>query len=228
LAAVTIVLDHATVRFQDRTVLDDISVSIAEQRIGIIGDNGSGKSTFARLLNGLLLPDQGTVLVDGLDTRTAGREVRARVGFLFQNPDNQIVMPTVAEDVALGLKPLKLPAVEVDRRVAETLNRFSLSHLADRSAHLLSGGEKQLVALAGVMIAEPDILICDEPTTLLDRRNAAVVMRLLESLSCRVIVITHHVEHLNDFDRVLVIANGQVAHDGPPAQVIPQYVETLI
>ena len=99
----TIVLDHATVRFQDRTVLDDISVSIAEQRIGIIGDNGSGKSTFARLLNGLLLPDQGTVLVDGLDTRTAGREVRARVGFLFQNPDNQIVLPTVAEDVALGL-----------------------------------------------------------------------------------------------------------------------------
>ena len=180
----TIVLDHATVRFQDRTVLDDISVSIAEQRIGIIGDNGSGKSTFARLLNGLLLPDQGTVLVDGLDTRTAGREVRARVGFLFQNPDNQIVMQTVAEDVALGLKPLKLPAVEVDRRVAETLNRFSLSQLADRSAHLLSGGEKQLVALAGVMIAEPDILICDEPTTLLDRRNAAVVMRLLESLSC--------------------------------------------
>ena len=85
-----------------------------------------------------------------------------------------------------------------------------------------------MVALAGVMIAEPDILICDEPTTLLDRRNAAVVMRLLESLSCSVIVITHHVEHLNDFDRVLVIANGQVAHDGPPAQVIPQYVETLI
>jgi biotin transport system ATP-binding protein len=220
-------LDHVSVRFQDRIVLDDISVSLSEHRIGVIGDNGSGKSTFARLLNGLLVPDNGFVKVQDLDTRTDGKEIRSRVGFLFQNPNNQIVMPTVSEEVELGLKPLKLAAVDRARRVEETLKRFSLTHLADRSAHLLSGGEKQLLALAGVMVTEPDILVCDEPTTLLDRRNATHVMRLIADLPCQVIFITHHVEHLDDFDRVLVIANGKITNDGSPTNTIPQYLETL-
>ncbi|MBT7451963.1 MAG: ABC transporter ATP-binding protein, partial [Rhodospirillaceae bacterium] len=190
-------LDHVTVRFQDRIILDDISISLTEHRIGVIGDNGSGKSTFARLLNGLLLPDQGDVTVNDFDTRADGKMVRSQVGFLFQNPDNQIVMPTVAEDLALGLKPLNLSKDEQAHRVTDVLERFALAHLVDRSAHLLSGGEKQLVALAGVMVTEPDILICDEPTTLLDRRNATHVMRLIADLPCQVIVVTHHVEHLN-------------------------------
>lgn len=220
-------LDHVTVRFQDRVILDDISISLTEHRIGVIGDNGSGKSTFARLLNGLLLPDLGTVTVNDFDTRGEGKVVRSQVGFLFQNPDNQIVMPTVAEDLALGLKPLRLSGDEQARRVTDTLERFSLAHLADRSAHLLSGGEKQLVALAGVMVTEPDILICDEPTTLLDRRNATQVMSLIAELPCQVIVITHHVEHLSHFDRVLVIADGQISNDGTPKETIPQYLETL-
>lgn len=220
-------LDHVSVRFQDRVVLDDISISLTEHRIGIIGDNGSGKSTFARLLNGLQRPDQGEVTVNDFDTQADGNAVRSLVGFLFQNPDNQIVMPTVAEDLALGLKPLKLSKNEQNSRVKDSLERFSLSHLADRSAHFLSGGEKQLVALAGVMVSQPDILVCDEPTTLLDRRNAAHVMRLIGDLPCQVILVTHHVEHLNDFDRVLVIADGQVSNDGPPQDIIPQYLETL-
>lgn len=220
-------VDHVTVRLQGRVVLDDLALSLTERRIGVIGDNGSGKSTFAKLLNGLLLPDEGTVTVDGLDTRSHGKEVRSRVGFLFQNPDNQIVMPTVAEDIALGLKPLRLDAEVLRQRVSDTLERFSLSHLADRSAHLLSGGEKQLVALAGVMISEPDILVCDEPTTLLDRRNAALVMKTIADLSCTVIVVTHHVEHLDSFDRVLVIDKGRVAYDGAPDHAIPLYLESL-
>ncbi|NKB43935.1 MAG: ATP-binding cassette domain-containing protein [Alphaproteobacteria bacterium] len=220
-------LEQVSVRFHDRTILDNISVSLTEHRIGVVGDNGSGKSTFARLLNGLLLPDLGTVEVNNLDTRDDGKDVRSQVGFLFQNPDNQIVMPTVAEDLALGLKPHKLTGAEQSHRVSVTLDRFSLTHLADRSAHLLSGGEKQLVALAGVMVTQPQILVCDEPTTLLDRRNAAHVMRLIGELPCQVIVITHHVEHLNDFDRVLVIADGRISDDGPPGETIPRYLETL-
>lgn len=220
-------VDHVTVRLQGRVVLDDLALSLTERRIGVIGDNGSGKSTFAKLLNGLLLPDEGTVTVDGLDTRSHGKEVRSKVGFLFQNPDNQIVMPTVAEDIALGLKPLRLDAEVLGQRVSDTLARFSLSHLADRSAHLLSGGEKQLVALAGVMISEPDILVCDEPTTLLDRRNAVLVMKTIADLSCTVIVVTHHVEHLDGFDRVLVIDMGRVAYDGAPDHAIPLYLESL-
>lgn len=223
----SIELDHVTVRFGTRTVLDDITLSLSEQRIGVVGDNGSGKSTFARLLNGLLLPDQGRVSVGGLDTHTDGKAVRSRVGFLFQNPDNQIVMPTVAEDLALGLKPLKLSKDERDKRVRATLARFGLEPLADRSAHLLSGGEKQLVALAGVMITEPDVLVCDEPTTLLDRRNAALVTQMINALPCQVLLITHHLKHLKTYDRVVWFDGGKVAADGQPRSVTSQYIDAV-
>lgn len=223
----SIIVDQVTVRFGSRTILDDITLTLNEQRIGVIGDNGSGKSTFARLLNGLLVPDRGRVSVGGLDTRTDGKAVRARVGFLFQNPDTQIVMPTVAEDLGLGLKPLKLSKSECDKRIQAALSRFGLDQLADRSAHLLSGGEKQLVALAGVMITEPDILVCDEPTTLLDRRNAAQANQMISDLPCQVILITHELSQLEAYERVIWFDGGRVAADGPPGAVIPQYIEAV-
>ena len=116
-----IALDHVTVRFQDRPVLTNVSVTLTENRIGVIGDNGSGKSTFARLLNGLLIPDTGAVIVNGVSTKTDGKEVRRLVGFLFQNPDNQIVMPTVAEDLALGLKPQRLESEDRDQKVTKIM-----------------------------------------------------------------------------------------------------------
>jgi len=220
-------IDHVTVRSHQHTILSDISVLLGERRIGVIGDNGSGKSTFARLLNGLCLPDEGQVLVDGLDTRVEGADVRSKVGFLFQNPEAQIVMPTVAEDVALGLKPHKLDDHDRDKRVSETLDQFGISHLAERSVHMLSGGEKQLVALAGVMITAPDVLVCDEPTTLLDRRNAANVMQILADLDCQVVLVTHDLKQLESFDRVLLFADGQIASDGPADAVIAEYEATL-
>ncbi len=220
-------LDAVTVRFQDRIILENLSLSLSEKRIGLIGDNGSGKSTFARLLNGLVVPDQGSVMVDGLDTKNDGAQVRSRVGFLFQNPDNQIVMPTVAEDLALGLKPLKLEAKVKQQKVEDILQRFGISHLAERSAHLLSGGEKQLVALAGVMICNPDVLICDEPTTLLDRRNATSVLEKINALACQVIFVTHHLEHLENFDRVLWIEEGRIQKDGVPHDVIKAYAASF-
>lgn len=221
----SIELENVSVRFDTRTVLDDVTLSMSEKRVGVVGDNGSGKSTFARLINGLLLPDQGRVTVDGRDTKSDGKEIRARVGFLFQNPDNQIVMPTVAEDVALGLKPLGIDADACAQRVAAGLERFGLAHLSDRSAHLLSGGEKQLVALAGVMISEPSILVCDEPTTLLDRRNAAHVMQVIADLPCQVVLITHHLEHLDGFDRILWFEDGRVVEDGASEHVLPRYIK---
>lgn len=202
-------------------------MSLTEQRIGVIGDNGSGKSTFARLLNGLMLPNEGSVLVNDMDTRTEAKTIRRHVGFLFQNPDNQIVMPTVAEDIALGLKPLGLDKETVQDRVHKTLADFGLSDLADRSAHVLSGGEKQLVALAGIMVAAPDILVCDEPTTLLDRRNAKRVSDLIASLPCAVITISHHVEQLESYDRILVLADGRIGCDATPAEALPFYLDSL-
>ncbi|HEY9058141.1 MAG TPA: ABC transporter ATP-binding protein, partial [Aurantimonas sp.] len=153
-----------------RRILTDLDLRLTERRIAIIGANGSGKSTFARLLNGLILPTAGQVAVDGLDTRTKGREVRRQVGFVFQNPDNQIVYPTVGEDLAFGLRGRSV-AADIPGKVDHTLDRFGLNGFGDRLVHELSGGERQMVALAGVMILEPAWLVLDEPTTLLDRRN---------------------------------------------------------
>lgn len=212
-----------THRLGGRVVLDDVSVELTERRIGVVGANGSGKSTFARLLNGLVLPDSGTVTVGGKETATDGAAVRRAVGFVFTNPDAQIVMPTVAEDVALSLRRSRLDAAERDTRVAATLARVGLAGFDDRPAHLLSGGEKQLLALASVLVAEPEVLVCDEPTTLLDLRNTRRVMEILLELPQRLVMVTHHLDTLAAFDRVIVFEHGRVVADGSPDVAVAAY-----
>jgi biotin transport system ATP-binding protein len=209
--------------YGDRVVLSDIDLRLTERRVGIIGANGSGKSTFARLLNGLVVPTTGTVHVDGLDTRTHVREVRRRVGFVFQDPDAQIVHPTVAEDAAYGLENQGVPPAERAERVAEVLERYGLAGHADHPAHLLSGGQKQLLAIAGVLVMRPARIVFDEPTTLLDLVNARRVAQVIEELDQQVVVITHDLNLLDGFDRVLVVDGGRVAADGPPDSSIAAY-----
>jgi biotin transport system ATP-binding protein len=206
-----------------RTVLQDVTVRMTERRIGIIGANGSGKSTFARLLNGLVVPTYGTVSVNGLDTRSDGRAVRKQVGFCFTNPDAQIVMPTVGEDVAFGLRRRGLTKQEIARRVGSTLQRFDLADHADHPAHLLSGGQKQLLALASVLVTEPSILVLDEPTTLLDLRNAQRVAEHVAALEQQVLLVTHHLDLLEGFDRVLVFDEARLVHDAPPDEAVEHY-----
>lgn len=206
-----------------RVVLHDVGVDLSEQRIGIVGANGSGKSTFVRLLNGLVLPTEGTVRVDGLDTRKDGREVRRRVGFCFTDPDAQIVMPTVREDIAFGLRRRGLSKAEVAARVDRALTAYGLAGHADHPAHLLSGGQKQLLALASVLVTEPRVLVLDEPTTLLDLRNAAVVQRVVRELPQQVILVTHHLELLEDFDRVVVFDEARLVYDGDPESAVAYY-----
>ena len=210
-------------RYGERMVLRDVDLLLGERRIGIVGANGSGKSTLARLLNGLVVPTSGTVRVDGLDTRRDGAAVRRRVGFVFTDPDAQIVMPTVAEDVSFSLRRSGLDRAARARRVTEVLERFGLTDHADHAAHLLSGGQKQLLALAAVLVTEPAVLVCDEPTTLLDARNARRVAGLLADLPQQVVLVTHHLEQLEDFDRVLVVDGGQVVADGVPAVALAAY-----
>ena len=212
-----------THRYGDRVVLRDVDLRLAERRIGVVGANGSGKSTLARLLNGLVVPSEGSVLVDGLDTRHSGPAVRRRVGFVFTDPDAQIVMPTVAEDVAFSLRRSGLDRAARAARVAQVLERFGLADHTDQAAHLLSGGQKQLLALAAVLVTEPDVLVCDEPTTLLDARNARRVAQLLAELPQQVVLVTHHLEQLDGFDRVLVVDGGRVVADGPPARALAAY-----
>ncbi len=210
-------------RYGDRVVLDGIDLTLTESRIGVVGANGSGKSTFARLLNGLVVPTEGRVLVDGLDTRTSLRAVRRRVGFVFQDPDAQIVHPTVAEDVAYGLENQGVPPGERAVRVAEVLERYGLAGHADHPAHLLSGGQKQLLAIAGVLVMRPARIVFDEPTTLLDLVNTRRVAELIAGLDQQVVVVTHQLDLLDGFDRVLVVDRGRVVEDGAPGPAVAAY-----
>jgi biotin transport system ATP-binding protein len=216
-------LDHVTHRYDDRVVLDDVDLELSERRIAVIGANGSGKSTFARLLNGLVVPDSGTVTVDGLDTATQGAEVRRRVGFLFTNPEAQIVMPTVGEDVAFSLRRSGLSPEQVRAKVGETLRSLDLGGLEDRPSTHLSGGQKQLLALASMLVLEPDVLVCDEPTTLLDLRHSRQVHGILAALPLQLVLVTHDLDLASDSDRVLVFDEGRVVADGAPAEAIAHY-----
>ena len=214
-------------RFGDHRVLKAVTASIREHRVGVIGANGSGKSTFARLLNGLLIPDEGTVTVDGIDTRKDAKAVRRRVGFVFQNPDNQIVFPIVEEDVAFGLKNLKLPKDEIARRVDTVLDRYRLDHLRDRPTHLLSGGEKQMLAISAVLVMEPRYVVLDEPMTLLDLRNKELIIEIIREIAQPVVLVTHDLDHLRDFDRVIVFDEGGVTADGLPDAAIREYLRAM-
>jgi biotin transport system ATP-binding protein len=221
-------LEGVSHRYGERWVLRDVDLELAERRIGVVGANGSGKSTLARLLNGLVVPTGGRVLVHGLDTAKDGPAIRRRVGFVFTDPDAQIVMPTVVEDVAFSLRRSKLSKPEVRSRAMAALERFGLAGHADHPAHLLSGGQKQLLAFTAVLVTDPEVLVCDEPTTLLDARNAARVTALLAELPQQVVLVTHHLEQLDGFDRVVVVDEGRVVADGAPADALAAYRALLL
>jgi biotin transport system ATP-binding protein len=215
-------------RYGDREVLSGIDLSLVEDRIGVIGANGSGKSTLARLLNGLVVPTTGRVLVDGMDTARNGAGVRRKVAFVFSDPDAQIVMPTVVEDVSFSLRRHGLGKEEVADRVRDILGRFGLSGHADHPAHLLSSGQKQLLALASVLVTEPEVLVCDEPTTLLDLRNSRQVAELLAGLPQQVVLVTHDLGLLRGWQRVLVINEGRVIADGTAEQSVGHYEALMV
>ncbi|MET3589636.1 biotin transport system ATP-binding protein [Bartonella silvatica] len=219
--------DKVTQVFGDLCVLRNINVQLTERRIAIIGANGSGKSTFVRLINGLHLPSHGSVTVDGLDTKRDSRVVKRKVGFVFQNPDNQIVLPLVEEDLSFGLKNLKLSNDEIKERVDEILQRYDLQDFRNHAVHLLSGGQKQLVALSSVVAMRPDYIVFDEPTTLLDLRNKRRVTQIIEELSQTAIVVSHDFDFLKNFDRVLVFDKGEIVVDDIPAVAIKDYIRRM-
>lgn len=210
-----------------RTLLAPTSCTLTERRIAVVGANGSGKSTFARLLNGLVLPSAGSVRVDGLDTRADGGAVRRRVGFVFTDPDDQVVMPTPAEDVALSLRRHVPDADGRRRRAHEVLARFGLAGHADLPVEVLSGGQRQLLALAGVLATDPAVVVADEPTTLLDLRWRRTVDDLLAGLDQQVVLVTHDLEAAARADRLLVVDRGAVVHDGDPVAGLDLYVRLM-
>ncbi|WP_438721927.1 energy-coupling factor ABC transporter ATP-binding protein [Bartonella rochalimae] len=219
--------DKVTQIFDDLCVLKNITVNLTEKRIAIIGANGSGKSTFVRLINGLQLPSRGSVNVDGLDTKHDAKAIRLKVGFVFQNPDNQIVLPLVEEDLSFGLKNLKLSKDEIKKRVDEVLQYYNLQAFRNHAIHLLSGGQKQLIAISSVVAMKPSYIVFDEPTTSLDLQNKRRVTQAIKELPQTTIVVSHDLEFLKEFDRVLVFDKGEIAIDDIPLIAIKEYMKRM-
>ena len=213
--------------------LRDVSVSIEKGSfVVVLGHNGSGKSTFAKCLNAVLLPCGGKVYVEGMDTQDEALllEIRRRVGMVFQNPDNQIVANVVEEDVAFAPENLGVPTEEIRRRVDAALAAVDMTAFTTHAPHLLSGGQKQRVAIAGVIAMEPACIVLDEATAMLDPVGRQEVLSAVHKLNrekgITVVLITHHINEAEDADRVIVMDDGQVVLDGGPREVFTK-VEAL-
>ena len=209
--------------------LRGVSVTIEKGSFTVVlGHNGSGKSTFAKHLNAVLLPCGGAVYVEGMDTRDERMllEIRRRTGMVFQNPDNQIVANVVEEDVAFGPENLGVPTAEIRRRVDDALAAVGMGQFARHAPHLLSGGQKQRIAIAGILAMEPECIVLDEATAMLDpagrREVIDTVRRLNRERGITVVLITHHMAEAESADRVIVMNDGQVAMDGAPHDVFAQ------
>ena len=215
------------------TVLDHLSLSVEKgEFLAVLGHNGSGKSTLAKHLNAILIPEAGTVTVDGLDTSREENvfDVRRRVGMVFQNPDNQIVATVVEEDVAFALENLGVEPDEIRRRVDEALRDVDMYEYRLHAPHRLSGGQKQRVAIAGVIAMRPECIVLDEPTAMLDPRGRQEVMatirRLNREYGITVVLITHYMDEAAQCDRVVVVDNGRLLLDDSPEEVF-SHVEEL-
>lgn len=208
-------------------VLKDINLTINEgEFVAVLGHNGSGKSTLAKLLNAILLPTEGHVYVNGLDTKdpTNTLNIRRMVGMVFQNPDNQIIATVVEEDVAFGPENLGVPPAEIRRRVDEALKAVGMYEHRHAAPHLLSGGQKQRVAIAGVLAMLPSCIVLDEATAMLDpegrREVMAAVKTLNETQNITVVFITHFMDEAAQAKRVLVMDEGRIIMDGTPKEVL--------
>ena len=205
--------------------VENVSLEIEEGSfVALVGHNGCGKSTLAKLLNGLLVPKSGTVTVNGLDTANKDNvfEIRKNVGMVFQNPDNQMVASIVEEDVAFGPENLGVPQPEIVERVTEALNQVGMSEYAKRSPHKLSGGQKQRIAIAGALAIRPKVLVLDESTAMLDpqgRREVLEVAHRLNKQGMTVVLITHFMEEVLDCDAVVVMSGGKVVKTGTPMEI---------
>ena len=209
----------------EKEVLKDISLDIEKGSfVAVIGSNGSGKSTFAKQLNGLLLPTSGTVKVDGIDTKDQDRiwDVRQNVGMVFQNPDNQIVSSIVEDDVAFGPENLGVGSAEIRQRVDDALESVRMGAYKMKSPHMLSGGQKQRIAIAGAVAMKPQCIVFDEPTAMLDpagRKEVVSIIRQLNDEGITTILITHFMEEAAAADRILILHEGRIVMDGTPAEV---------
>lgn len=215
------------------TAIDDIDISVEKgEFIAILGKNGSGKSSLAKHINGLLMPNSGTVYVKGMDTKDRKNllKIRQSAGIVFQNPDNQIVGTIVEEDVAFGPENMGASVEDIWKRVTRALEGVGMTAYKEASPNHLSGGQKQRVAIAGIMAMEPECIILDEPTAMLDPKGREHVLSLVKELNqeknITIIMVTHHMEEVLFANRIIVMDHGKIAMDGTPKEVFP-HVEKM-
>lgn len=215
-----------------KRAINDVDVDIKKgDFVAVLGHNGSGKSTFAKHINGILMPSEGTVWVSGMDTRDEEHiwDVRKAAGMVFQNPDNQIIGNVVEEDVGFGPENMGIPTEEIWRRVDESLEAVGMTAYRLQSPNKLSGGQKQRVAIAGVMAMRPQCIILDEPTAMLDPNGRKEVIRTLRELNrvekITVLLITHYMEEAVHADRIIVMDDGKIVMDGRPREIFSRVRE---
>ena len=220
-----VALQNVVLKRGGAVVLDDISLHLPERRIGLIGRNGSGKSSLVSLFNGMLEPTSGHVLINGAGVSSKGDPGRRHVGYIFQNPDHQIIFPTVIEEIVFSLE-----MAGADRKTAKSgaldyLARHGFSDWAERPVHMLSEGQKQWLCIHAVLVTKPEILVLDEPFSSLDLVNRVRLMKWLSTFTQQIFLISHDLEALGDFDRIIWLEGGRVRSDGKPSDVLPAYRE---
>ena len=206
-----------------RSVLQGVSASLTEPRVGIVGRNGSGKTTLARVIAGLIAPDAGEARIGGIDMARDRRAALKNVGIIFQNPDHQIIFPTVIEEIAFGLTQQGQRPKEAEAVARAMLERFGKAHWAPAATHSLSQGQKQLLCLMAVLAMQPRVVVMDEPFSGLDIPTRLQLMRYLDGIAAQVVMVTHDPGQLRGFDRILWLEGGRLIADGTPGRVLPAF-----
>ncbi|MGR3759898.1 energy-coupling factor ABC transporter ATP-binding protein [Roseobacteraceae bacterium NS-SX3] len=223
----TVQLSGVTVEAEGKAILRDVSFCASEARIGIVGRNGSGKTTLARVIAGLITPQQGRAEIAGVDMARDRKAALRLAGILFQNPDHQIIFPTVEEEIGFGLRQLGQTKTEAADGTAAMLARFGKSHWAKAAVHRLSQGQKQLVCLMAVLAMQPRVIVLDEPFSGLDIPTRLQLQRHFGRAGVQLIHISHDPHHLAGYGRILWIEDGRIAADGPPGQVLPDFTRQM-
>ncbi len=218
--------ENVSFKYEDKNIINNLNLEIQKgEFLVIMGKNGSGKSTISKLSNGILIPNEGRILVDGIDTLEQEKifEIRKKVGLVFQNPENQIVSTVVEEDIAFGLENMAIEMEEMHIRVSEVLEKLKLSHIKDRTSSSLSGGQKQRLAIAGVLAMKPEIIILDEPTEMLDPKGKKEVIETIRELNkegITIVLITHNIKEAKYGSRIVIIDEGEVKVSGEPKKIL--------
>ncbi|PIB26173.1 cobalt ABC transporter [Amylibacter kogurei] len=220
-------LENVVLSVHGKAVLNNVSFHADEKRIGLIGANGSGKSTLARVILGLLQINSGELRVHGVDIWKDRKAALKTVGMLFQNPDHQIIFPTCEEEIAFGLTQLGQSKEKARRAALEILARFGRADWASRSTHDLSQGQRHFLCLLSVLVMQPKLLVFDEPYAGLDLPTSIQLHRSIDALEQQVVLITHDMDVLADFDRVIWLDHGEIAGDGKPSDIIPKYIAEM-